>query len=152
MKKLLFAALLVAGTFTASAQETQFGVKAGADFASAKGGYSETGFFLGGFASIGISDAFAVQPEVLYVGLPDDAAFLNVPVLAKYTFAEKFSVMAGPGLMYSLNAAEGEDAFKVNIDVASAYQFTENIDASVRYSIGGDKSISGLFVGVGYKF
>lgn len=150
MKKLFFAAIAVMAFGAANAQETKFGVKAGADFASAEGGYSETGFFVGGFATIGISDAFAVQPEVLYVGLPDDASFLNVPILAKYTFAEKFSVMAGPELLYSFNAEE--DEFQLNIGVGAGYQITENIDASVRYSIGGDKSLDGLFVGVGYKF
>lgn len=162
MKKLFLMAALFAGTFFATAQETKFGVRAGADFATVKVSYtnpftgdtetvsgSETGFFVGGFVQIGISETFSVQPEVLYVSIKD-ANMLNVPILGKYSFGS-FSVLAGPGLSYMLDAEE--DQFKVNVDVGASYDFTENIDAQVRYSIGmGDVSVSGLFVGVGYKF
>lgn len=162
MKKLFLAALLVAGTFFANAQETRFGVRAGADFASTKVKYtnpftgasdtasaSKTGFFAGGFIELGITESFAVQPEVLYVAI-SDSNMLSVPVLAKYSFGS-FNLLAGPGLNYLLDAEE--DEFKVNIDLGASYDITENFDAEARYSIGmGDVSVSGLFVGVGYKF
>lgn len=162
MKKLFLVAALFAGTLFASAQETNFGVRAGADFATVKvtvvnpitgdeisASGSETGFFVGGFAEIGISETFAVQPEVLYVAI-SDSNMLNVPILAKYSFGS-FSALAGPGLNYLLDAEE--DEFKVNIEVGASYDFTENFDAQARYSIGmGDVSVSGLFIGVGYKF
>lgn len=157
MRKLLFA-LCCAASLGASAQETKFGVKAGVDFASAKfdlgplgeGSESYTGFFAGGFANIGVSESFAIQPEVLYVSLPDDLSFLSIPVMGKFLFGE-FSVMAGPDLNYFLNAKE--DEFKVNIGIGAGYQINENIDASAKYSIGmGDVKVSGLFVGVGYLF
>lgn len=158
MKKLLLSAALLAGTFFATAQETRFGVKAGIDVASVtvdlgplgKVTGSETGFFVGGFAEIGVNDTFSIQPEILYVGI-SDFNMINVPILAKYTFAEKFSAMVGPGLSYMLDAEE--DEFKVNVDIAAGYDITEDIDATVRYSIGfGDVKVSGLFIGVGYKF
>jgi len=158
MKKLLFAALLVAGSFSVSAQDTKFGVKAGVDLASVKvdlgplGDASEsyTGFFVGGFANIGVSESFSVQPELLYVSLPDDFSFLNIPVMAKFKF-DDFSVFAGPDLNYFLNAEE--DQFKVNVGVGAGYQITENIDVSAKYSMGmGDVKVSGIFIGVGYAF
>lgn len=162
MKKLFLVATLFAGTLFAPAQETKFGVRAGADFATVKvtvvnpvtgdemsASGSETGFFVGGFAEIGISETFAVQPEVLYVAI-SDSNMLNVPVLAKYSFGS-FSALAGPGFNYLLDAEE--DQFKVNIEVGASYDFTGNFDAQARYSIGmGDISVSGLFIGVGYKF
>ena len=162
MKKLFLMATLIAGTFFATAQETKFGVRAGADFATVKVSYtnpftgdtetvsgSETGFFVGGFVQIGISESFAVQPEVLYVSIKD-ANMLNVPILGKYSFGS-FSVLAGPELNYLLDAEE--DEFKLNVGVGASYDFTENFDAQARYSIGmGDVSVSGLFIGVGYKF
>lgn len=164
MKKLFFVALATVGfAFSGNAQETKFGVKAGVDFASMKAEYdlgpfgkvsetaSETGFFVGGFATIGISEKFAVQPEVLYVSLPDDMSYLNVPIFARYTFAEKFHAMAGPSLNYFLNAEE--DEFKIGFDFGGSYDITENLDVNVKYSLGtGDVKVSGVFVGAGYSF
>jgi len=112
---------------------------------------SETGFYAGGFASIGFSDALALQPEILYVALPDDASYLSVPVMGKYTFAQKFSVMAGPAFNYFINA--DDDQFKVNVDFGAAYEFIEHLEANAKYSVGfGDVAVSGLFVGAAYKF
>jgi len=157
MKKLLFITALLIGTFSAQAQKTKFGVKAGVDFASIKvkvagvsGTSSETGFFLGGFASLGISDKFAVQPELLYVAI-SDSNFFSVPVLAKYTFAEKFSALAGPSFNYFTDAEE--DKLKVNLDLGATYDITENIDVNAKYSLGfGDVAVNGIFVGAGYRF
>lgn len=158
MKKLLLSAIFIATTFYANAQETRFGVKVGVDFASAKvdlGPYgdvtdSQTGFFVGGFAEIGVNETFAIQPEILYVGI-SDFNMINVPILAKFKFADKFSAMAGPGISYLLDAED--DEFKVNIDIAAGYDITEDIDVTARYSIGfGDVKVSGLFIGAGYKF
>ena len=157
MKKLLFIAVLLVGAVSAQAQKTKFGVKAGVDFASIKvevagvsGTASETGFFLGGFASLGISDKFAVQPEILYVAI-SDSNFFSVPVLAKYTFAEKFSALAGPSINYFSDAEE--DKLKINLDLGATYDITEEIDVNAKYSFGfGDVAVSGIFIGAGYKF
>lgn len=162
MKKLLLGMCVLAGTFYSSAQETKFGVRAGVDFAmvessvtipgagtvTAKG--TETGIFVGGFACLGLSESFAVQPEVLYVSIKD-ASFINVPILGKYTVAEKISVLAGPSFNYSIDAKD--DKFKVNVDLGGGYDLTENIDIAARYSLGfGDTKMSGIFLGVGYSF
>jgi hypothetical protein len=157
MKKLLILTVLLTGTFFAQAQKTQFGVKAGVDFASIKvkvagttATASETGFFLGGFATLGVSEKFAVQPELLYVAI-SDSNFFSLPVLAKYAFAEKFSALAGPSFNYFSDAEE--DKFKVNIDLGAAYDITEEIDVNAKYSLGfGDVAVSGFFIGAGYRF
>lgn len=167
MKKLFLVAIATVGfVVSGSAQETKFGVKAGVDLATVKGDvtvdtgfgvftsdFSEsyTGFYVGGFAQIGISESFSFQPEVLYVSLQDDFSYLNVPLLARYSFAEKFHAMAGPSLNYFLNAEE--DEFKFGVDVGASYDVTENLDVNAKYSIGtGDIAVSGLFLGAGYKF
>ncbi|MFB9088100.1 outer membrane beta-barrel protein [Flavobacterium paronense] len=158
MKKLLIVAVLLAGSLTVQAQkDTKFGVKAGVDLASIKvkvagstATASETGFFLGGFATIGVSEKFAVQPEVLYVAI-SDSNFFSVPVLAKYTFAEKFSALVGPSFNYFSDATE--DKLKVNIDLGATYDVTEEIDVNAKYSLGfGDVAVNGIFIGAGYKF
>ncbi|TDP60727.1 outer membrane beta-barrel protein [Flavobacterium dankookense] len=157
MKKLLFAAIAVFTFGFTNAQETKFGAKAGVDLATAKvkilgttATASETGFFLGGFANIGLSEKFSVQPELLYVAITD-LNFISVPVLAKYNVAEKFGIIAGPSLNYFLDAEE--DEFKVNVDFGAIYDITEEIDVNAKYSLGmGDVSVSGIFIGAGYKF
>lgn len=158
MKKLLFITVLFAGALTAQAQkDTKFGVKAGVDFASIKvkvagttATASETGFFVGGFATLGVSEKFAIQPELLYVAI-SDSNFFSVPVLAKYSFAEKFSALAGPSFNYYSDAEE--DKFKVNLDLGASYQIIEEIDINAKYSLGfGDVAVSGVFVGAGYRF
>lgn len=157
MKKLLFIAVVFVSAFTAQAQKTKFGVKAGVDFASIKvevagvsGTASETGFFVGGFATLGISEKFAVQPELLYVAI-SDSNFFSVPVLARYTFAEKFSALAGPSFNYFSDATE--DKLKMNLDLGATYDITEEIDVNAKYSLGfGDVAVNGIFIGAGYKF
>lgn len=156
MKKLLFSAFVLATIF-AHAQDTKFGVKAGVDFASVKvkvlgnsATASKTGFFVGGFATLGISEKFAVQPELLYVAI-SDSNFFSVPVLAKYTFAEKFSALVGPSFNYFSDAEE--DKLKVNIDLGATYDITEEIDLNAKYTLGfGDVAVNGIFIGAGYKF
>lgn len=162
MKKLLFTALFAIASISVNAQGTKFGVKAGVDFATVKVEYvnpftggttsatgTETGFFVGGFAEIGLTESFAFQPELFYVGI-SDFNMITLPVLGKYRFG-KFSFMAGPDLNYLLDAEE--DEFKIGISAGAEFDITENFLASARYSVGmGDVSVSGLFVGAGYKF
>jgi len=157
MKKLLFAAVAVFAFGFTNAQETKFGVKAGVDLATIKvkmlgttASASETGFFLGAFANLGVSEKFSVQPELLYVAI-SDSNFLSVPVLAKYNVAEKLGLIAGPSLNYFMDAEE--DKLKVNVDFGAMYDITEEIDVNAKYSLGmGDVSVSGIFIGAGYKF
>lgn len=157
MKKLLFAAIAVVAFGYTNAQETKFGVKAGVDFASVKvkvmgvsGSSSETGFYIGGFANLGVSEKFSVQPELLYVAI-SDSNFFSVPILAKYTVAEKIGLLAGPSLNYFSDFEE--DKLKFNVDFGASYDITEEIEANAKYSLGfGDVAVSGVFIGAGYKF
>ena len=157
MKKLLFAAIAVFAFGFTNAQETKFGARAGVDLATIKvkmlgttASASETGFFLGAFANLGVSEKFSVQPELLYVAI-SDSNFLSVPVLAKYNVAEKLGLIAGPSLNYFMDAEE--DKLKVNVDFGAMYDITEEIDVNAKYSLGmGDVSVSGIFIGAGYKF
>ncbi len=157
MKKLLFTAVLFAGTMFVQAQETKFGVKAGVDLATVKVkvlgssvSASETGFFVGGFVDLAITDKFSVQPELLYVAITD-SNFFSIPILGKYKVADKLALMAGPSLNYFSDFEE--DKLKVNVDFGGSYDITEEIDINAKYSLGmGDIQVSGIFIGAGYKF
>ena len=159
MKKILLSAVALLAFGYANAQDgVRFGAKAGVDFASVKVDLgplgevtgTETGFFVGAFVEIPVSESFSVQPEVLYVAITD-ANMLNVPVHGKWEFTEDFHALVGPSFNYLLDAEE--DEFKVNLDLGASYDITEDFDVSAKYSLGfGDVALSGAFFGVGYKF
>lgn len=170
MKKLLLvAAIAVFGFTNANAQEMSFGAKVG--FASITAnvemaGYSasagESGFLVGVVGEFGLSDAFALQPELLYVSA-GEASFLYVPIMAKYYVSEGINVQAGPQINYSLEEM-GDDysALGVDIAVGGGYEISDNIFVDARYGFeltnrytgDGDASLSynSIMVGVGYKF
>lgn len=169
MKKLILSAIAVCAFGFVSAQDMNFGVKAGVNLASAKfdlgpvsDSESGTGFFVGGLAEFGIGENMKLQPELLYHSLKideTDFSFINVPVMFKYYVTEELSINAGPSIYYFLDGDEifeaaDESTFKVNIDAGLSYGFTENIEASARYSAGlmGDVKVSGIHIGVAYKF
>lgn len=170
MKKiLLIAAIAVFGFSNVNAQDINFGAKAGVDLATSKvesSGFSasgsETGFYVGFFAEIGISEEFIFQPEVIYVAVKDFDQ-INIPLLAKYAVSEEFKILAGPAIGILLDTAEGFSSLNYGIEAGVAYDFSEEFFAEARYNIGlanliedapsgVSAKISGFFIGVGYKF
>jgi len=169
MKKIILSAIAVCAFGFVSAQDMKFGVKAGVNMASAKVEFmgvsateSGTGFFVGGLAEFAMADNIKIQPEVLYHSLKinsTDFSFINVPVILKYYFTEEFAVNVGPSIYYFLDGDKmfkdsDQSTFKVNADVGASYDFGENLEVSARYSLGlmGDIKVSGIHLGVGYKF
>ncbi|CAH8294318.1 opacity protein-like surface antigen [Mariniflexile fucanivorans] len=170
MKKLLLsAAIAVFAMSNINAQEVKFGVKAGADFASIRVDYdgdnistSETGFYLGAFAEIKISESFIFQPEVLYVSV-EDLDQIAIPLMAKIPVSDKFNVLAGPALGILLDTAEDMKSLNFGLEAGVAYDVSENFLLEARYNLGlanlqedapsgYSAKLSGFFVGVGYKF
>ncbi|WP_308993541.1 porin family protein [Mariniflexile litorale] len=170
MKKLLLGAVIaVFAMSNVNAQETTFGLKAGADFASSKLKMegisltgSETGFYIGAFAEIGLSDSFTFQPEVLYVSI-EGFDQVSIPLMAKIALSEKFDALVGPSLGFLLDSEEGYKSFNYGIEAGVAYDLTEDLFLEARYNMGlanliedapsgYSSKISGLFVGLGYRF
>ena len=176
MKKIILSSIALLAFGFANAQDgARFGVKGGLDMVSYKvpggvefdedlgvfvttGSVSEsaTGFFVGGFVEFGIADKFTLQPGLNYHAASKDGYklnFLSIPVLAKYEIAEKFNLMAGPSLFYSLES-DDVDKTRINFDLGASYNFTENFFIEPRYSAGltGDVKIGHILIGVGYKF
>jgi hypothetical protein len=91
MKNLILCAFSLAAFSVSNAQEAKFGVKAGVDvatsinkfqnfFASGRQTNTETGFFVGGFVDISLSQKVHVQPELLYTKI-QDLEFLHLPII-----------------------------------------------------------------------
>jgi opacity protein-like surface antigen len=200
MKKVILAAIAVMAFGFANAQDVKFGLKGGINLSSFSGDIedasSKVGFQVGGFAEFKLTDKFSIQPELLYStqGAKFEESevnyfsketiktnYLNVPVMAKYYVANKFSVEAGPQIGFLLSAkykweevdygekTSGTDDAKDDIksvsfglNVGAGYDFTENVSVGVRYNFGlsnisdfdSDAKIHNNVVSlsVGYKF
>ncbi|MEO6220187.1 MAG: porin family protein [Ginsengibacter sp.] len=144
MKKVILAMAVIAiSTATVNAQgRTNFGVKAGMTSANLKfSGFganistdSKIGFYGGVFAEIGISENFAVQPELLYSLLGakssdatngDDKinlSYVSVPVLAKY-IKDGLSIVLGPQIGFLVSAKEKTSGS--NEDVKDDFETTD---------------------------
>ncbi|WP_242134808.1 porin family protein [Aestuariivivens marinum] len=170
MKKLsIFAVLAALGLINLPAQEVNFGLKGGVDFASVRLemegeniSTSDTGFYIGMLMEVELSETFAFQPELLYVSV-EDLDFIAVPLLAKFPIAESFGIMAGPSLGFLLDTADGEKSFNFGLDAGIAYDINENFFIDARYSLGlanlledapsgYSLKLNGFFAGIGYKF
>ena len=138
MKKLVFLVLTTSIFFTASAQ-VQFGVKAGANFATLTGPGSEgsttkVDFHGGGFANIPLANSFFLQPELVYSRQGAKAtsdgfvfnvnqSYLNIPVLTKYQHSSGLYGETGPQLGFLLAAnVKGDGSSQ---DVKSSYKSTD---------------------------
>jgi opacity protein-like surface antigen len=158
MKKILLTAVAVFAFSLANAQDTKFGAKAGLDMVTATSSgmsYSATGFFLGGSAEFGIADKIALQPGLNYHTATSDGAkfnYLSVPVLLKYSAADKINLIAGPALFYNMEDVKDKSSF--NLQLGGSYDITENLSIEPSYSLGltGDVKVNHLFIGLGYKF
>ncbi|WP_124981081.1 porin family protein [Nonlabens xiamenensis] len=137
MKKILLIAIMtLMGSGLLAAQEIDFGVRAGVNFAKLQGDNVEdadgrTGIMVGLVGEYMFSDAFGLQAEAIYSqqGLQSETTFggstleqelnlnyINVPVLAKfYLGGSGLAIEAGPqvgflvGDSYEINGEEVED-------------------------------------------
>ncbi|MBF4985162.1 PorT family protein [Nonlabens mediterrranea] len=156
MKKIALS--LILGVFAlgvSSAQEIDFGVKGGVNFAKLTGDNVEdadgrTGFHVGLTGEYMFNDTFGLQGEVVYStqGLQTEDEilgqnveqvlkldYINVPVLAKFYIADSgFSIDAGPQIGFLVS-----DKYEVNGENVDDELNAETIDLSA----GG---------GVAYKF
>jgi len=156
MKKLLVIVAVLAISASSFAQTT-FGVKAGVNIANLEASGegvsmsfdSKTGVIIGGFAKFHLSEAFALQPELLYsqggAKLGDEtfkADYLAIPVMAKYYFGG-FNVQAGPQLGFLMTAKAGDEDIKdemnttdFGFNIGAGYDLEMGLGFDVRYNMG----------------
>jgi hypothetical protein len=141
MKKLVLILLAGISFATARAQgQFQFGVKGGLNVSNVTvsngfNGYtysSLANFNAGVFLKIPfLAPGLSLQPEIYYSGqgfrsndgstgeYSEHVNYLNIPVLAKYTWPGGFFLETGPQLGLKLNAKDKENG--VSTDISSAY-------------------------------
>ena len=183
MKKVVLFFAVAIAAFSANAQ-VKFGAKAGINIAKLGGDVSnvdsKVGFVGGVNAQIGLSEAFAIQPEVLYSmeGAKSGSSklnldYINVPVLVKYTIpgTKGLGVYAGPqiGFLASAKSKSGSTTTDIKSQLKSTnfsgafgaeYTFMECFVLSARYQAGfsdiskstGSVKSNAFQITVGYTF
>lgn len=155
---------------SSSNESLAYGVKAGLNMASITGDYDGkaiAGANFGGFLTLNVADKFYVQPELLFSmqGVSYDQSlsipgfttvsyntkiktnFINIPVMARYFVADKFSLEAGPQLGILLSSkATADDTTKdiksttkgidFTLNFGAGYDVTENIAIGARFGLG----------------
>lgn len=152
MKKLLFIAVLTFGIAASSqAQENEFAIKGGLNYSNLTGDDvdnldSRVGFHLGILYHLGISDDFAIQPELLLStkGAEEtNLMYLDLPVLAHVHITESFSAHFGPQIGFLLSAKDdGDDVkdFYKSTDISAVAGLTYRLETGLffttRYNYG----------------
>ncbi len=116
----------------------------------------KVGFHVGAFAELGLSESFAIQPELLFstqgasfeedgVEADYNLSYLTLPVLAKVKIGEVFNIHAGPqfGLLLSSEAKFGD----LEVDTKDE---NKSVDVGVAFGIGADLPV-GLTLAARYN-
>lgn len=152
MKKvLLVTAIALLSIANVSAQDIQFGVKGGLNFATVSGDNTSgiepvTSFNFGILAEIPISQKFSLQPELLHSGQGyhfDDKTvelnYLNLPLMGKYYLTKGLNIEAGPQLGYLLSIKNAQNPYNT-IDFGAnfgiGYKFDNGLNLGARYNLG----------------
>ena len=171
MKKVLFIlAIAIAVTGSVNAQDVKIGAKVGLNLANITGDFdgddldAKTGFNLGVFAEISLSDKLIFQPELLFStqGAKSEETnynyslklnYLNIPLMIKYAVTDKFALELGPQVGFLLSANEEEtfngetasdeedvkDYFKsidFGLNFGASFDVSEKIIIGARYNLG----------------
>ena len=162
MKRFLLLTGIVCSVLSAEAQ-VHYGIKGGlnlSDIGGADAGDNKMkiGYHIGGFVKVPVADQFSVQPELVFsaqgFSIKEDgdnsklnANYINLPLLASYSFGKGLYAEAGPRLGFLLSAKvrnEGEstnvkDDFK-KLDFAwvlgIGYQLQEKLSVNARFNLG----------------
>lgn len=139
------------------AQDIEFGVKAGANFANDTGegefdtgSSTKAGIHLGGVAHLILSEKFGVQGELLYSmqGFKDEVThkldYINLPIMANYTLVENLRVQAGPQFGFNIRDTFDDAGNSDSLD-AKGFDFSAIFGAQYEFSMG-------LFVQGRYQF
>lgn len=169
---LLTSVSLVTFAQTTDSSKLKFGFKGGVNFSNLYTDDVEdnnvlTGFNVGLFARLPITQTFAIQPELLYTTkgaeLEYNNAFVNgtstfklnyleLPVLLVINVSENFSVHGGPYIAYLIDGKATNDSQGTLFDVENTLDNDDynKFDSGVAFGIGYDTDTVGF--GVRYSY
>lgn len=168
MKKLLFTIALAVSAITVQAQEIDFGVKGGVNFAKLQGDAVEdtdgrTGFHVGLTGEYMFNSSFGLQAEAVYSqqGLQSEANgvesklkldYINIPILAKFYIADSgFSIEAGPQFGILVNDEFTQEGGLVDIEQdADAEELDLSAGGGFAYKFKEGTSLEGFMISARY--
>ncbi|RLD27991.1 MAG: PorT family protein [Bacteroidetes bacterium] len=165
MKKLFLSIVIIVFTIVSLNAQASFGAKAGVNFSNLSEDdmdwKSKTGFNIGLFVEVEISDLLFFQPEILFstqgakieesgAELKINTSVVNIPLMIKYKAAEKFYIEAGPQIGF-LTKAEMEFTYDGVSGTEDVKDDAKSIDFSLNFGLSIDV-IESLFVGARYSF
>jgi len=172
MNKFIFLTVLVVLGMTVTIAQTdsntttfRWGPTAGVNFSGVTGDdvdnvNSRTGIRVGAVASIGISEVFSVQPEIVYSmrGWKDGeftikVDYVDVPILADFEVYDGLSLQGGPIIGFNISGeveGGGNTSDLDNIEsvgygfvVGAQYEFSMGLFLNARYDMGLNDVFSG---------
>ncbi len=174
MKKLILSGVFAIGAFLSTqAQNIHFGLKGGLNINKMTNmDYAKTqaGFHVGGFVNIGLTEEWAIQPELLYSGqgvkrdVPSPFAditlktdYINIPVMVQYSIVPSFYLEAGPqvGILVGAKEKVGSNSKDVKSKLSGAdfglgfgcgYKFDCGFGVSGRYVFGLSNAITNDYI------
>jgi hypothetical protein len=182
MKKFFFIAfsLITISSFSQAMDcNCNYGIKAGANFASitnASGLSNRTGFLVGIFGGVKLSDMVIIQGDLLYSqqgaefdSEKIDLSYINIPIVIKYFVVGGLNIQAGPQFGFIVDDNINEvfedivepetETFDFTGVVGLGYDFPMKIKVEARYNFGltdiftnadGKNSVASLTLG--YSF
>lgn len=173
MKKFIFLTVLVVLGMTVTIAQTdsntttfRWGPTAGVNFSGVSGDDvdnvdSRTGLRIGAVASIGISEVFSVQPEVVYSmrGWKDGEFtikidYVDVPILADFEVYDGLSLQGGPIIGFNISGEVEAGGDTIDIDniesvnfgfaIGAQYELPVGLFFNLRYDMGFNDVFSGL--------
>ncbi|MGN7724090.1 porin family protein [Chitinophaga sp. 22620] len=167
IKNLTILFLFVCLTKAASAQQVSFGAKGGLNIATITDiddSKTRASIHLGAFAKIGLTEEWAIQPELVYSGqgykwdlpvplldnptLHYNINYINLPVMVQYHIIPEFHLEAGPQIGFRVAAKtknDDGDATNIKDDVKGidfglgaglGYTFDMGLGIGARYNFG----------------
>lgn len=140
MKKYLLIALLAGFTLTVNAQKIEFSVVGGVANAAVQEDFLSQGFNTGNGYYVGLGSEFSlskrsgIYSELTYSNI-NGTDYFQLPVLYKYRFAEKISILTGPQIGYvSEENTSNLTSFSVGWSVGLRYDFSDDFYGLTRYT------------------
>ena len=151
MKKRISILVLFALFFGTKAfsQSSNYGVSAGYNNSIANvsidgfpgsGSEGVSGYYIGFYSEFDLGDKFFIQPELQFSQVFNEGStgeILILPVMFKYYLVDKFNIQAGPSFDLFLNNEDEEvNSFGIGLGFGGAYDITDKISITTKYSIG----------------
>ena len=170
-RKVALIASFIILSFSASAQESNFGFTAGylnthlkLDSESNDTSENAFGFYIGGFTDISLAESFRISIGANY-GNTENNWFLFIPIMAKYYIAESnLYVQAGPqaSFLFQKGSNASFETLGADIGFGAGFEINKNFYVEGKYFLGltnrldglsenRDLKLNTLMIGLGYK-